>query len=67
MQPLTYDQVKSIKADIQKLARFQPHKEMLPRQKVAICVLIGVIAYRVAREYDALQPSIDESTTPKSS
>jgi hypothetical protein len=67
MQNLTSDQVKSIKADIQRLADFQPYKEMLPRHKLAICVLIGMIAYRVAEEYDSFQPSKDDRAAPKPS
>jgi hypothetical protein len=67
MQQLTYDQIKSIKADIQRLARFQPREEMLPRHKLAICVLIGTVAYRVAKEYDTFQPSKDNRAATKPS
>ena len=67
MKHLTYDQVKSIKADIQRLADFQPSKEMLLRHKLAVCVLIGVVSYRVAKEYGTFQPSKDDRATPKTS
>jgi hypothetical protein len=67
MKDLTYDQVKSIKADNQRLADVHPYKGMLPMHKLAVCVLIGVISYRVAKEYGTFQPSKDDRATPKPS